>query len=757
MVVVTYQVRESGGKQHLIIDARTLGSGGSVEDYPETMAAVVSALMEVNADIVIVSDIYDYVYDGPSVEILKDIARVARELRRSGFWSLAIVEKVGEKCERFLKGEGEFIVQVTQKLWMGDPVKAYVSLIRKIKLFEEREKAAPDNVKECFTKYLRILNTARKMMESSKVVMKFKDMLLTMKKPPKGREIYRALIKGQIKPAFLHSRLITDIREDLELVDTYMVNDVEVMIFRDPSDVQYLYYVNAPEYTLPPDQFFLLERTKQVVADFAPKNVLLTSRSLARKQLEETYMNTLLDVARQMNVKISREEAEQLVAILSRHTVGYGILEILFNDRRLTDIYLDAPLGFRPVYVLHSEYGQCRTNIVYTEEEAKTLVSKLRSMSGRPFDESHPVLDYDLPDLSVRVALIGPPLSPDGIAFAFRLHRTKPWTLPLFLKFRMFNTLAAGLLSFLIDSQSTVLVAGSRGAGKTSMMSSLILEIPLNQRIIVQEDTLEIPVEEMKRIGMNIQRLKTKSPIGGGSAGEVPPEDALRTALRLGDSAIVVGEVRSKEAKVLYEAMRVGAAGNVVMGTIHGDSPYSVWDRVVNDLGVPTTSFKATDIVIVNAPIRFAGSLRRYRRTVSITEVKKHWKEDPYDEGGFADLMRYDAGKDSLVLIEENLKNSEFLEKVMQLRGMKFEDIWKEIVARGKQKEMVLRLSQEYSVPELLEAEYTLPVHTKFLLLKERHLEEYGGVEWEELLTDLEEWVKETLVRGILASRGDIS
>ena len=69
------------------------------------------------------------------------------------------------------------------------------------------------------------------------------------------------------------------------------------------------------------------------------------------------------------------------------------------------------------------------------------------------------------------------------------------------------------------------------------------------------------------------------------SPGEVKPEDALRTALRLGDSAIIVGEVRSVEAKVLYEAMRIGAAGNVVMGTIHADSAYAVWDRVVNDLG----------------------------------------------------------------------------------------------------------------------------------------------------------------------------
>ncbi len=77
---------------------------------------------------------------------------------------------------------------------------------------------------------------------------------------------------------------------------------------------------------------------------------------------------------------------------------------------------------------------------------------------------------------------------------------------------------------------------------------------------------------------------------------EVPADEGIRTTLRMGDSALFIGEVRSTEAKALYEAMRIGASANVVAGTIHADSPYGVYDRVVNDLGVPKTSFKATDL-----------------------------------------------------------------------------------------------------------------------------------------------------------------
>ena len=128
---------------------------------------------------------------------------------------------------------------------------------------------------------------------------------------------------------------------------------------------------------------------------------------------------------------------------------------------------------------------------------------------------------------------------------------------------------------------------------------------------------------------------------GAGTETEMPADEALRTALRLGDSALIVGEVRSLEAKALYEAMRIGALSNVVAGTIHGESAYGVFDRVVNDLGVPKTSFKATDIIPICKSLRSADGLHRFRRMTEITEVRKKWEKNPDREGGFVNLMEY--------------------------------------------------------------------------------------------------------------------
>jgi len=83
-------------------------------------------------------------------------------------------------------------------------------------------------------------------------------------------------------------------------------------------------------------------------------------------------------------------------------------------------------------------------------------------------------------------------------------------------------------------------------------------------------------------------------------------------------------------------------------GTIHGDSPYGVFDRVVNDLGVPRTSFKATDIVLIANKLKTPDQLNEIRRITDITEVRKNWQDDPSTEMGFMDLMKYDSKNDTL-------------------------------------------------------------------------------------------------------------
>ena len=746
-----FVVKTEGGKRRLVINFKGSPYGADIVQYPQAMKDVIDKLKQVDADEVVLSEYYERIYDEQQTQLLKEIASLLNKLESDAVWSPSHIGKTTDSKK--LAARHDAVLIIVNNLH-SDPFKAYLILLQEIKATRSKASAMAGSDLEDLNVYLATLEFIFTQMEALTLIKKTKMYVSQLGEIPADRGIYHSLFEVSIKPSFIGSRIFFSGTENLELVDQYDVLGSKVYIYKHPDKVEYLYFINPPEYTLPPDKYFLLEKTKEVVASHRPgDSVGFLDIGQARQYFHKIYISTISDLAQKNNISLSLEEKEELATIVSRYTIGYGVMELLLSDRQLTDVYVDSPLGVKPIYLVHSKYGQCQTNVIFSDEEARAIVSRFRAMSGRPFDEAHPILDFDIEDLQTRIAVIGKPLALDGIAFAYRLHKDTPWTLAQFLDNKMFNKTAAGMLSYFVDAQASMLIVGSRGSGKTSLLQAMMQEIPQNLRILVNEDTQEIPVPSLKRFGFNIQRMKTRPPLGKQSESEVSAEDALRVALRLGDSVLIVGEVRSTEARALFEAMRVGAVGNVVMGTIHGESAYSIWDRIVNDLGVPTTSFKATDFAIVTAPVRFKGSLKRERRLLEITEVKKHWTTDPGEEGGFLQWMNFDANKDDLELFLSDLKNSEWVEKIRKNRGLSFTDIMDEVNARGETKQFLVDVKRKYSVPNLLEASYTIRSHNKYMLLGEKQREEFGRVDHAELLEDWKKWVTDSLLKEAVAAK----
>jgi len=350
--------------------------------------------------------------------------------------------------------------------------------------------------------------------------------------------------------------------------------------------------------------------------------------------------------------------------------------------------------------------------------------------------------------IRARIAIIQNPLSPDGLAYAIRRHREEPWTLPLFIQNRMINSFTAGLLSFLIDGARTLLVAGTRSSGKSSLLGSLMLEIIPKHRIIVIEDTLELPVESMRKLEYDILRMKVRSALLKTTT-EVSADDGIRTSLRLGDSCLIIGEVRSVEAKALYEAMRIGALANVVAGTIHGASPYGVFDRVVNDLEVPATSFKATDIILVCNPIKTPDGLHSMRRVVQLSEVRKNWKQDPLIEKGFADLLNYNIEKDELEPSSDLINgDSEVIKAIASnVKGWagNWDAIYDNILLRAKIKKEIVDAAKKTGYNSILEAKFNTLSNHIFYEISDKIRQEIGIPAGEKVFPLWQKWLNEQI------------
>lgn len=308
---------------------------------------------------------------------------------------------------------------------------------------------------------------------------------------------------------------------------------------------------------------------------------------------------------------------ERLTAVLEKHTRGTGILDDVFADDAVSDVYATAPVEDQPLRVVR-DGETMRSNVRLTADGTNALASRFRRESGRAFSRATPTLDAVTsagPDeREVRVAGLTAPVS-DGVAFAFRAGASERWTLARLVDVGTLTPHAASVLSVATERGVAVLVAGTRGAGKTTMLSCLLRELDRATRTVVIEDTPELPVGALQRAGWDVQAVRTTT----GDEPGLSPADALRTALRLGEGALVVGEVRGEEARVLYEAMRVGAGGSAVLGTIHGDGATAVRERVVTDLGVPASSFATTDLVVTLAPVTTDDGTAR--RVTAVEEV----------------------------------------------------------------------------------------------------------------------------------------
>jgi hypothetical protein len=124
----------------------------------------------------------------------------------------------------------------------------------------------------------------------------------------------------------------------------------------------------------------------------------------------------------------------------------------------------------------------------------------------------------------------------------------------------------------------------------------------------------------MQSLGYKVQSIFVETRMD--QSNEEAADQALRVSLRLGESAIILGEVRGKEAQTLYQSMRAGRAGSSVLGTIHGDSASSVYERVVHDMGIPKEAFLATDLVLTMGLSRPGGGSRPVRRLVEVAECR---------------------------------------------------------------------------------------------------------------------------------------
>jgi flagellar protein FlaI len=167
-----------------------------------------------------------------------------------------------------------------------------------------------------------------------------------------------------------------------------------------------------------------------------------------------------------------------------------------------------------------------------------------------------------------------------------------------------------------LEYESNMMIVGGTASGKTTLLNAIAFFIPQEDRVVSIEDTREINLPRENWLPSVVRSGTTVEGIG-----DVDMFSLLRGSFRQNPDYVIVGEVRGKEASVLFQGM---ASGHASISTMHADSV----DSLIRRLETPPISLSpmlvhSLDMVaIMSHAIVNGKETRRLREIVEIVKVQ---------------------------------------------------------------------------------------------------------------------------------------
>ncbi|MBN1502988.1 Flp pilus assembly complex ATPase component TadA [Candidatus Woesearchaeota archaeon] len=387
-------------------------------------------------------------------------------------------------------------------------------------------------------------------------------------------------------------------------------------IFWDEKESELVYFVEEPK--LLPAEREILRLIQLALEEMI--NISYTHASkmnLVIQYLERNVQAILVE----LGTKVSRETYLKLMYYLFRDSVGLNRIEPLLHDYYIEDIECNG-LNF-PLYVVHRKFENMRTNILYRNpQELSDFVEKLAQKCGRYVSYAKPLLDGTLPDGSRVNATYTEDITTRGPTFTIRKFTKDPWTPIHLINFGTAPAIVFAYIWLVIENKSNIMVVGETASGKTTFLNSILSFIPPDARICSIEDTRELNLAHenwmpsVTRTGFGIPNLI------GREYGEVTLFDLLKESFRQNPDYVIVGEVRGKEAFVLFQGM---ASGHSSFGTFHAGSVETLVRRLETPpINLSPSLIESLDIVCVMTHLKEVDkNIRRIKQLVEVQSVER--------------------------------------------------------------------------------------------------------------------------------------
>ena len=435
-----------------------------------------------------------------------------------------------------------------------------------------------------------------------------------------------------------------------------------------PVEKKLMYGVIEPR--LDPDRKKLLRKLETDMSEIIDVKLSSLKGDKVFSYLERKFKSVLEDGG----ITLEGEDYRKILYYIIRDFLGMNEIEPLLHDPYIEDIGcsgLDTP-----IYVVHKKYGSLETNIIFYDfDYLSNLVVKIAERSGRYISYATPLLDGTMPDGSRVQASLAKDVTTKGPTFSIRKFRKNPFSPTDIINL---NTADAGIMAYLwllIQYNASLLICGGVSTGKTTILNALTMFIPPEDKIISIEDTREINlphenwIPSVSRTGFGIPEA------GGKRYGEVDLFDLLKESFRQNPDYVIVGEVRGKEAYVMFQGI---ASGHSSIGTIHAGSLEDVVKRLMTPpIELSPSLVESLDVIIVLTHFKEHGkSMRRVKEVVEIQSI------DP--QSGRAHATEVFGWIPSADQFKENLMGSEMLRRISFQEGLSYPKVMEELDKRKR-------------------------------------------------------------------------
>lgn len=332
-----------------------------------------------------------------------------------------------------------------------------------------------------------------------------------------------------------------------------------------------------------------------------------------KKAVPKPPMVFFREFLEQERIELEPEQEQYLRTLFESQVSGFGPLDGLLQNDALEEIAITGIGAEKPVRVFHPAFGWLETNLFFSDPvTVKNLVNKMARSLGRRLSLQTPRLNALLEDGS-RIHAVMEPVAFSGIAVTIRKFRSNPFSPLDLVRSGVLNESLAAFLWLALESDSTVLLCGNTGSGKTSSLNALFLFVPASERIIVAEETPEMRLPHLHQI-----RLSTAAEAG------IDMHSLIIDSLRMRPDRMIVGEIRTaNEAKAFLDTLLAGQ-GKGSYATFHSQSVSEAVQRL-KSMGLEERDLASIDLVLVQkrwTQVLENGFRREARKIIAVAELE---------------------------------------------------------------------------------------------------------------------------------------